>query len=246
MSKLPMNLNAINAIQGTAGENVPPAAQWTQGIQIVYNNSTILDDWDEKVDGPKPAVGEFWLGQKNGKPLGKVFVAVPIAIRDHALQTKGGETTAESFNGCKCCASTQRSTSPPTNEEEKIFHSIASAPKQQDKKLNRWGSDVLLWIPEHKLFAQIFLHSTNRQCIGAYQANFGKFCKIKSYTPPSSQYTWYLAECRPVMDVSTLDPQKETFLPTEEATVEEVTKFKNPTPRGEGRTNSSGVDGRPR
>lgn len=258
MTNLPVNLNAINKVEGTVGQALPPAQQWTPAIQIIYGSlSTLLKGWNEAEDGKKPDSGEFWMGQKNGTNLGKAFIAVPIAHRDHALSrnTKGGEILEESFSGCPQCMSEQKISVPhsPQTEEQKVFHNVASAAKQinlpnnKGTILNNWGSDVLLWVPKVKSFATIFLHSTNRQCVKQYVDNEGKFVKVRSYSPPSAQFTWYLAEARPVADVSTLDPSSETFLPAESAMVDEVTKFRNPSPRSkDDQTNNSGVDGRPR
>src|SRR3990167_4304048 len=245
MSNLPTVFNKLNEIQVTAKDAELPTTQWTPNTQIIYSSSTILEGWDVKEDGPMPVIGEFWMGQKNGKSLGKSFVAVPCARRLHALQTKGGEVTAESFDRAGGDEGMDKF-SPPKfeNEDQRTFHKIESAPKQEGKFMNRWGYDVLLWVPSVKSFTTIFLHSTNRTCAKAYKDNIGQFCRVKSYSPPSSQYTWYLAECRRVEDLTMLDPSRETFIPSDDALTEEVTKFKNPVSRTA--ASNTGVDGRPR
>jgi hypothetical protein len=252
MSNLPVNLDKFSEIPGTVGSALPPAQLWTPTLQIIYGLSQLLKNWTAE-DGPKPEPGDFWLGQKNGTNLGKSFITIPIAHRDHALSRnlKSGEVLGESYNGCPQCMSEEKVSTPhsPETEEQKVFHQIANDPKQVNTPkgtiLNNWGSDVLLWIPKLKTFTTMFLHSTNRQCIKTqYVPNEGKFCKVRAYSPPSSQFTWYLAECREVKDVSTLDPSTETFLPTETAMFDEVTKFKNPAPRI--KEEATGVDGRPR
>ena len=255
MSNLPVvTITQLNEIQGTTGASLPPPTAWTPTIQIVYATSELLKGWDNKEDGPKPEPGEFWMGQKNGKNLHKSFVAVPLSFRDHALQTGPAGVTAESFSRFVKGHPTDPMPVSATPDQQ-VFNRIESGPKSEKIKdgtgkekdhLNRWGNDVLLWIPEHKCFAQIFLHSTNRQCVSAYVENLGKFVRVRSFSPPSAQYTWYLAECRPIADVSTLDPAKETFLPSNDASLEEVTKFKNPKNRNEQGATPTGVDGRPR
>ena len=252
MSNLPINVSKVNEIQGTAGSALPPAPKWTPSIQIIYGSlSTLLKGWNAEEDGVKPDSGDFWMGQKNGQNLGKSFIAIPIAHRDHALSRKASEVLEESYSGCPQCMSDEKISTPhsPQTEEQKAFHNVATAPKQVNHPkgniLNNWGSDILLWVPMVKSFGILFLHSTNRQCVKNYVENEGKFCKVRAFSPPSAQYVWYLAECREVKDVSTLDPSSETFLPPESWMIEEVTKFKNPAPRNK-EEEAAGVDGRPR
>lgn len=245
MSNEVIKLDKISAIQGTVGASIPHTQAWLNSVQVLYPGSRIITTWT-KEDGSIPPVGEFWYGNKNGTLLGKSFIAIPITFRDHALQMKGSEVTLESYKRLPQRADEFSPFPVNASQEEKDFHAIEIAPKQDGKFLNRWGNDVLLWIPQLKVFATLYLHSANRSCTDGYANNLGKFCKLKVYTPPSAQQTYYLMECRPVADISTLDPAKEIWVPTDEAMVEEVTKFKNPSPRNSNNNMGTGIDGRPR
>lgn len=240
MSNLPAKINIDDSgIVGTTTENSPAEKPFLPRLQILYANSDVISTWDANNDVPKPQPGTFWLGPPGGETLGTSFIGIPCAIRDHALQLKNGEVSLESFRRSS-------GTTPPKDKDESIFNQIENAPKQQDKKINRWGYDALIWIPAAKSFAIIFLHSTARPVGKDCRTHKGQFCRFRVYTPPSNNYVWYIPEITPIKQIDQLDPSKDTFLPQDNLLQQELVKFKNPVARGEGRENETGVDGRPR
>lgn len=244
-SDLLVPLNIVSSVSSNVQADLP----FTPRLQIITGTSQVVKNW-KKEEGPAPEDGVFWLGPPGGKNLGRKFLAVPLALRDHALQTKKSNVSKESYLSAD-------KGSPPKNLDEKIFAEIMALPKQQPKEgiFNWWGVDALLWLPNQRLdngdaistgvFAVYFLHSTARPEKNNCVANRGKLCYVRSHENHSTSFTWSTPEIGPMNGDGRFDPV-EFPLPSKCEIEMEVTKFLNPSPKGEGRENSDGVGGAPR
>lgn len=249
-------LDTLGNIPSSVGSNAPTEVAFLPSIQIVTSLSEVAKNYKPEGGGEKPEVNNFWFAPPGGGAcLGMNFLAVPLATRDHAIQTKTGSLLLESYNA-------PAKGSPPKTEAEKIYAQIQALPKQQPKEkiFNYYGGDVLLWVPNQTLesgkpfmgaFAVYFLHSTARPQLDYCNKYRGKLCKVHSHEN-NTQFTWYTPEFNPVMTpgqpMGAFDPN-EFPIPAQQLVVLEVTKFLNPTARGENTPRSSegiGVDGRAR
>lgn len=223
------------SVPTTVSNNASTEAMFTSRLQLLQSMSEVIKGWkaEDHQEVEKPSAGEFWLGPPGGQSLSREFRAICISWRDHALRLKANEAELESY-----CAPTKGF--PPKNDEESIFNKISSSPKQQKDgaKLitNMWGKDILVWVPFDQTtgkFAIYFMHSTARpEAVNAFN-NRGKLLILRSQLVETASFSWYTPEIRVYPHPIEVGSIK---LPTEEEVREELTKFLNPIPRGEGRT----------
>lgn len=249
----PAALAALSqGISGTVSNNVATEAAFTPRLQLLHPQSKVRVDWD-KEQGPKPEEGNFWVGPPGGFFLGKSFRCIPLAWRDHALQTEGDTVTLESFNA-------PAFGSLPKTPEEETFAKIRSAAAKKDSKSkiqNRIGKDILLWIPKQTQadprwpglpagkFVIYFLAGTAVPEAENFRAFFFKATSVRAKEVNGRSFTWYVPEVALEGDGS-LEAEE---APDMSACKEEMQKFANPlakgkdTPAPEG---AAGVDGHSR
>lgn len=228
-----MNLPAnLPNVPSSVSNEVSTEPLFTTRLQIVHPNSKVLVEWDS--DDRPPSPGDLWLGPPGGTNLGSSVAASPLAQRDHALQLNGSEVALESFKR-------SATGSPPKDVDEEIFRKIEASPKDPTgKRMNHVGKDILFYLPEWKTFTILFFKGTARpQAAMARQyfpsdksKNFKK-CRITSQMVQGrGTQRWWIP-------VVTLDGDglfaAEDNLPTPKQLMEELTKFLNPLPKGEGR-----------
>ena len=243
-----------DATVGTATNNIDAKTPFTARLQLLHGPSKVRVDWN-KDQGPKPDEGCFWVGPPGGAFMGLQFIAVPLAWRDHALQTKGETVMLESYNAPGLGQL-------PKTPDEDVFVAIKTAAankkNQVDKTLqNRVGKDVLLWIPAQKQadprwpgitsggkFAIYYLAGTAVPEADNFRANFGRLVTVKSHEVNGKSFSWFVPEVTMHGDGS-IDP---TMLPDMAAAQDELTKFANPIAKGEAmpKPAAEGVDGRAR
>ena len=242
-----MDNESINALIGAQevpiSNNLPVDSLFTTRLQLIHDTSKVRKEWKAE-NGPKPEAGDFLVGPPGAKLIGREFDAVSIFWRDHALQTRADEVTMESFD-CPVRGM------PPKNQDQEIFRMIEASKRSGDKKVqSRIGKDLMLWIPsEQKIVVYFLANTASREAVNACvydkeakKYKFGYHVHFKSReTPPSSSgYQWWLPEIE-VVGLPTAE-----MLPPQEILEDEFKKFIQPVPKGSGRVDNSGVDGRPR
>lgn len=229
------------SVPSTVSNNTSTDALFTTRLQLLQNLSQVITGWkaEENQGVTKPEPGEFWMGPPGGQSMGRDFQAICISWRDHALQLKGGETRFESYQAPPKGV-------PSKNVDEEIFSKISSLPKSQmEGKVqitNMWGKDVLFWVPTVSKFAIMFFHSTARPSAANAFAARGKLLTLHSQFVETQSFSWYTPEIQ--VYSKAVDPGS-VALPSEANVKDEMTKFLNPIPRGEGRTSIT-EDGRVR
>ena len=224
------------SVPSTVSNNASTEPLFTTRLQLLQNLSTTITGWKAE-DNPginKPEPGEFWLGPPGGQCLKKEFHAICISWRDHALQLRNSETVCESY------ISPPKGV-PPKNVDEQIFAKVSGLPKQsKDEKgrplTNMWGKDVLFWVPDYQKFAIMFFHSTARPCAANAFVARGKLLVVRSQFVETQSFSWYTPE---IAVYSKAIEAGSIKLPNEAEVKEEMTKFLNPNPRGEGRESTT-------
>lgn len=223
------------SVPSTISNNTSTDPLFTTRLQLLQNLSTVITGWkaEENQGIEKPEPGEFWIGPPGGQSMGRDFQAICISWRDHALQLRGGDTSFESYQSPPKGV-------PPKNADEEIFIKISSQPKTtKDGKIqvtNMWGKDVLFWIPSLSKFAVMFFHSTARPAAANAFAARGKLLTLHSQFVETQSFSWYTPEIQ--VYAKTIEPGS-IALPRDADLKEEMTKFLNPIPRGDGRVTTT-------
>lgn len=223
--------------------NVDTSPLFTTRLQIISGQSKVKVDWN-KDKGEPPVDGTIWFGPPGGKDLGIEIIVIPIAVRDHALQMKAGNVSLESFKA-------PPKIRPPQGIDEEIFRKIENNLKSKTKGIiNYTGNDVLFWViasityrePIEK-FGIFFFRNTAIPEVANCKLNFGKICRLFSDKIVTANFTWYnpYIEClkSPKGEIPNYS------IPDEFKLKEELERFWNPTPQGEGREVVD-PEGRPR
>ena len=239
--------DSINALIGAQevpiSNNLPVDSPFTTRLQLVHDTSKVRKEWKAE-NGPKPEAGDFLVGPPGAKLIGREFDALSIFWRDHALQTRGDEVTLESFD----CPPRGM---PPKTSDQEVFRRIEEMKRSGDKKFqSRIGKDLMLWIPAEQKIVVYFLANTAAREAGnacifnketkTYKFGFHVHFKSRETPPSSNGYQWWLPEIE-IIGLPTAE-----MLPPTEVLKDEFQKFIQPTPKGAGRVDNSGVDGRPR
>ena len=236
-------------VQGTVSNNVSTEAAFTPRLQLIHGLSGVRTQWN-KDSGPKPDEGNFCVGPPGFFFMGQKFFCVPLAQRDHALETKDDNVLLESFNAPGVGQM-------PANDAESVFLQIKSKMGTKEKGIQRRvGKDVLLWVtPQAQAdprwpgltgsgkFAVYYLAGTAVPEAENFKRNFNRKVLVRSHQITTS-FTWYVPEVDLHEDGS-LDPSE---LPDLNIARDELTKFMNPVAKGDNmpKQTAEGVDGRAR